>query len=94
MPDTEEMTLILRGYGQTLAEVTYRMPDHLSVLQIFMWQFYEIHPHFPELKKFLRFWEKEIEGPLHSVRFTHQKLIAPTEWRNVGGGLFDLNQLQ
>jgi len=30
-------------------------------------------------------WQDEIEGPLHSVRFTHRKMIAPGEWRNVVG---------
>ena len=30
-------------------------------------------------------WQDEIEGPLHSVRFTHRKMISPGEWRNVVG---------
>ena len=37
------------------------------------------------LFKFIEFWQDEIEGPLHSVRFTHRKMIAPGEWRNVVG---------
>ena len=35
--------------------------------------------------KFIEFWQREIEGPLHSVRFTHRKMISPGEWRNVTG---------
>jgi uncharacterized protein Usg len=37
------------------------------------------------LFKFIEFWQKKIEGPLHSVRFTHRKLIGPGEWRNMVG---------
>jgi len=37
------------------------------------------------LFKFIEFWQDEIEGPLHSVKFTHRKMIATGEWRNVVG---------
>ena len=30
-----------------------------------------------------RILEGKIEGPLHSVSYTHKRLIAPNEWRNV-----------
>ncbi len=42
-------------------------------------------PDHPKLFDFIEFWQREIEGPLHSVRFTHRKMIAPGEWRNVVG---------
>ena len=34
----------------------------------------------PELKKFLDFWERELDGPLHSVRLAHAALIKPAEF--------------
>jgi uncharacterized protein Usg len=40
----------LEGYGLTTAEILYRMPDHLDILQIYLWQDYVVAPDFPELK--------------------------------------------
>ena len=80
--ETERM---LKGYGLTTAELYYRMPDYRSVINSFIWQEYDLAPDYPALFKFIEFWQDKIEGPLHSVRFTHRKLIAPGEWRNVVG---------
>ena len=51
----------------TTAHILYRRPDQLWLLQTFVWQEYDFVPELPRLRKFLRFWEREIEGPLHSV---------------------------
>ncbi len=80
-----ELELMLDGYGLTTAEILYRMPDYQSVLNSFVWQEYDLAPDYPKLFKFIEFWQEKIEGPLHSVRFCHRKLIAPGEWRNVTG---------
>ena len=80
--DTE---LMLKGYGLTTAEFYYRMPDYQSVLNSFVWQLHDLAPDYPKLFEFIEFWQREIEGPLHSVRFTHRKMIAPGEWRQVVG---------
>lgn len=73
----------LEGYGLTTANILYRMPDHPGMLQTFLWQHYDLAPHFPELHRFLDFWEREIEGALHSVTVAHQRLISPAECRMV-----------
>ena len=80
--DTE---LMLKGYGLTTAELYYRLPDYRNVLNSFVWQLYDLAPDYPKLFEFIDFWKEEIEGPLHSVRFTHRKLIGPGEWRQVVG---------
>ena len=80
--DTEKM---LHGYGMTTAEMFYRLPDFRNVLNTFVWQDYDRAPDYPKLFKFIAYWQEKIEGPLHSVRFTHRKLIRPGEWRNVVG---------
>lgn len=80
-----ETELMLKGYGLTTAEMFYRMPDYTHVLNTFVWQDYDLAPDHPRLMKFIDFWKAEIEGALHSVRFTHRKLIAPGEWRHVTG---------
>ena len=79
------LELQLKDYRLTTAEILYHLPDHPQLLQSFIWQQYDIAPKFPVLHGFLEFWIKEIEGPLHSVRFTHRKMISPGEWRNVVG---------
>ena len=70
----------LDGYSLATAEITYRLPDAQSLLQIFVWQDYDLAPEFPELRKFLDFWERELDGPLHSVRVAHCALIKPAEF--------------
>ncbi len=80
-----ETELMLKGYGLTTAELFYRMPDYLNVLNSFIWQDYDLAPEHPKLFRFIDFWRKEIEGPLHSVRFSHRRMISPGSWRNVTG---------
>jgi uncharacterized protein Usg len=82
-----EMELMLEGYGLTTANILYRMPDHPSVLQTFIWQEYDLAPKFPRLIKFLDFWQESLDGPLHSVQYAHKQLIKPGLWRHVGGEL-------
>lgn len=87
---TEDFTRQLSGYGLTTAEILYRMPDHPAILQSYLWQHYDLCPHFPELNRFLEFWKRELEGPLHSVKVAHSRLIGPVELRAVDG-VFLLN---
>lgn len=69
----------------TTAEILYHLPDHPGVLQSFLWQKLDRAPGFPELHGFLRFWQREIEGPLHSVRVASSALIRPAEFRYAEG---------
>lgn len=73
------------GFGLTTAHILYRRPDHKWLLQSYVWQDYDLFPQFPELQKFLNFWQKKLEGPLHSVQVAHSKLIKPAEFRAVKG---------
>lgn len=77
-----EIELRLRGYRLTTAEITYHMPDHERLLQTFIWQHLDIVPDYPKLKKFLDFWEREIEGRIHSVSVASAELIKPSQWRH------------
>jgi uncharacterized protein Usg len=72
------------GYGLTTAEILYRMPDHPTFLQTYVWQDYDIAPYFPTLMKFLAFWREKLDGPLHSVRVGHARLIKPAEIKTFG----------
>lgn len=73
----------LSGYGLTTARILYRMPDHPTILQTYIWQDYDIAPAFPVLNKFIAFWKRELEGPLHSVEVAYRELVGAQEWRRV-----------
>ena len=40
------------------------MPDHPAILQTYVRQDYDLASVFPELKYFLDFWQRELDGPL------------------------------
>jgi uncharacterized protein Usg len=71
----------LAGYGLTTAEIIYRLPDHPSLLQSYIWQDYDVAPRFPVLRNFLTFWADNLDGPLASVRIAHSGLIRACELR-------------
>jgi uncharacterized protein Usg len=71
----------LHGYRLTTAEILYHLPDHPVFLQTYIWQEYDLAPKFPVLKGFLKFWNHNLEGKLHSVRVAATGIIAPSELR-------------
>jgi uncharacterized protein Usg len=74
--------LQLKDYRLTTAEILYHLPDHPGILQTFVWQDLDIAPEYPVLRKFLDFWDREIEGPLHSVRVASASLVRPGSVRH------------
>lgn len=71
----------LADYRITTAEILYRMPDHPALLQTYLWQDLDLAPEFPVLRKFLDFWEKNLDGKLFKVRIAHSELVKPAEFR-------------
>lgn len=78
-----DFELMLNGFRLTTANILYHMPDHPSLLQSYLWQEYDQTPDFPNLKRFLNFWERELDGRLHSVTIASCELIKPSEFRKV-----------
>ena len=74
----------VNGFGLTTAHILYRRPDHNWLLQSYVWQNYDLFPDFPDLQRFLAFWQEKLEGPLHSVQVAHSKLIKPAELKAIG----------
>jgi uncharacterized protein Usg len=81
----KDFRLQIEGYGLTTANIFYRLPDHPNILQSYIWQDYDLHPEFPELRKFLDFWTRSLDGPLHTVTVAHSRLIRPAEMRVLNG---------
>jgi len=75
------LSLQLKSYRLTTAEILYHLPDHPDLLQSYVWQDLDLAPRFPVLHRFLDFWSRNIEGKLHSVRVGHAELIKPAEFR-------------
>ena len=82
---SEDSRRQLNGYGLTTAHIYYRRPDHDWLLQSFVWQDYDIWPDFPALQRFLMFWRRQLDGPLHSVTVAHSRLVKPAEIRAIDG---------
>ncbi|HEY1723421.1 MAG TPA: Usg family protein [Magnetospirillaceae bacterium] len=76
-----DLALQLNDYRLTTAEILYRLPDHPALLQTYVWQQLDLLPDFPVLKRFLAFWERNLDGPLHSVRVCSARVITPGEAR-------------
>ena len=77
----------LKDYRLTTAEILYRLPDHPAVLQSYVWQDLDLAPAFPVLHRFLEFWQREIEGRLHSVRVGSLPLVRAPALRAPGAVL-------
>src|SRR5438128_11726343 len=70
---SEDFRKQVLGYGLTTAQILYRMPDHPSLLQTYVWQNYDLFPNFPAPKDFLSFWQQQLDRPLISVT------VAPSQ---------------
>lgn len=90
MPGSPTFRPEMQDYGLTTAEILYRLPDAPSLLQTYVWQGHDLFPKFPVLTKFLHFWETELDGPLHSVRVAHCRLIRATDL-TYANGLYQLH---
>jgi uncharacterized protein Usg len=78
------LSMQLRDYRLTTAEILYRLPDHPEILQTYIWQELDLAPQYPILRRFLDFWHRELDGKLHSVRVASAELIRPAQFRHPG----------
>lgn len=76
------LALQLNDYRLTTARIDHHMPDFPGVLQTYVWQELDLAPDFPELRKFLHFWQRSLDGKLHSVKVASAKMVQPARWRN------------
>ena len=70
-------------YRVTTAEIVYHLPDHPLLLQTYIWQKLDVAPDYPELRRFLDFWKKNLEGELHSVRVGQGGPLGRGRFRHV-----------
>jgi uncharacterized protein Usg len=77
-----DLQLMLQDYRLTTAEIFYHLPDYPRFLQTYVWQEYDIAPKFPVLKKFLDFWNRELDGKLHSVKITALGIVTDAKFNH------------
>tara|TARA_R110002096_G_scaffold342524_1_gene535508 strand:- start:377 stop:763 length:387 start_codon:yes stop_codon:yes gene_type:complete len=77
----KSLELQMQGYRLTTAEIIYHLPDYPRLLQSYVWQELDLAPQYPILKKFLDFWEDNLDGRLHSVKLASRKVVRPSEFR-------------
>lgn len=79
----DELSLRLRGFRLTTAEVLYYMPDHPALIQSFVWQTLDLAPRYPRIHRFLDFWRREIDAVIHSVQLATGELLKPAPVQRV-----------
>lgn len=57
-------------YRLTIAEIHYHSAENPDAMQSLIWQDYDLAPDYPELRKFLSYWARHIDGVVQSVRVT------------------------
>ncbi len=75
-----DLKLQLDGFRLATAEILYHLPDYPDLLQSYIWQDYDHLPDFPVLHRFLDFWDRTLEGRLHSVTLASVDCIRPQEY--------------
>lgn len=79
------MKSVLLGWKMVTASIFYHMPDHPDVLQEFIRQELDRVPELPELNRYLKWWNENLDGKVHSVRVAIKGLIAPTDLKYYSG---------
>jgi uncharacterized protein Usg len=74
--------LQVKDYRLTTAEILYHMPDHPGLLQAYIWQNMDLAPSYPELRRFLVFWDRNLDGKVHSIRVACGQSVRPASVRH------------
>jgi uncharacterized protein Usg len=84
---TQDFQKQVAGHGLTTANILYRCRDHPWLRQSYVGQNYYLYSSFPEQLGSLEFWQKSLEGVLHSVTVAHSRLARPAEWMAFSGSI-------
>ena len=79
------MTYILRKWTVATVQVVYYIPDHLHIVNEFMWQTEDQLPEYPRITRFLDYWDKNIDGPIKEVYIYDQGTSKVIDGKHIGG---------
>ena len=57
----------IRKWTIATVQVIYFIPDHLHIVNEFMWQTEDELPEYPRIKRCLDYWDNNIDGPIKEV---------------------------
>ena len=57
----------IKKWTVATVQVIYFIPDHLHILNEYIWQTEDELPEYPRIKRFLDYWDKNIDGPIKEV---------------------------
>jgi uncharacterized protein Usg len=80
--DSDFVKMLRGGYVTVSVNVIYYMPDYTNLLNEFLWTTIDLKPKYPRVKRFLDYWEAEIEGKIKQVIICDGKPLEIREWRN------------
>ena len=66
-------------------QVYYHMPDHVHIINEFVWQTEDILPNFPRSVKFIRYWHKNIDAVIQEAYLYHTNYWGGTEYIDLRG---------
>ena len=76
------MTYILKNWTLATVQVIYYIPDYIHIVNEFAWQTEDTQPHYPRIKRFLDYWDKNIDGPIkeayiydHDIQNPHIRVV-------------------
>ena len=75
----------VNGFGTTVLDIVYRIPDRIWLFQEYVHEFDDNYPDFPRAKGFLRHWKRLLEGDLVAVTLDHVFLPRPIPILSVDG---------
>ena len=59
--------ITIKKWTVATVQVVYYIPDHLHIVNEFMWQTEDQLPEYPRITRFLDYWDKNIDGPIKEV---------------------------
>jgi uncharacterized protein Usg len=71
------MAYIFKKWTLATVQVVYYIPDYLHIVNEFSWQTEDRQPEYPRIKKFLDYWDKNIDGPIKDVYILDHDAVYP-----------------
>lgn len=65
------MIQLLRNKQLILVKIDYFMPDYKHIINEFIWQTEDLVPDIPNVHKFLRYWQHNVEATINRVFIQH-----------------------
>jgi len=81
MVDENFRKIFFENYTLVTVNVLYHLPDWEGILQEFIWQTLDLSPQYPRVRRFLKFWRREIDAKIKEVHIAEVAKYDP-KWRH------------